>query len=121
MLPLLKLIVAASVITGSSWLAGRNPKLAGWIIALPISSMIALLFTQAEHRDTAKSVEFAKSFGAEWGVIGDEESDLMGKFGVYSMPATFIVDRQGVIRHYDTGFKPEEQLEKLRNAVKSVL
>jgi protein-disulfide isomerase/peroxiredoxin/uncharacterized membrane protein len=72
-------------------------------------------------REAAKSVEFAKSFGAEWGVIGDEESDLMGKFGVYSMPATFIVDRQGVIRHYDTGFKPEEQLEKLRNAVKSVL
>jgi hypothetical protein len=61
MLPLVKLLIAASVITGSSWLAGRNPKLAGWIIALPISSMIALLFAQAEHRDTGKSVEFARS------------------------------------------------------------
>jgi hypothetical protein len=61
MLPLLKLAIAASVITGSSWLVGKNPKLAGWIIALPISSMISLLFAQAEHRDTGKSVEFAKS------------------------------------------------------------
>lgn len=61
MLPLLKLIVAAVVITSSSWLAGKNPKLAGWIIALPISSMIALLFAQAEHRDTGRSVEFARS------------------------------------------------------------
>ncbi len=61
MLPLLKIAISVSVITGSSWLAGRNPRLAGWIIALPISSMIALLFTQAEHRDSAKSVEFARS------------------------------------------------------------
>jgi len=61
MLPLLKLILAATVITGSSWLAGKNPRLAGWIIAMPISSMLALLFAQAEHRDSAKSIEFARS------------------------------------------------------------
>lgn len=72
-------------------------------------------------RQASASIEFAKGFGAPWGIIGDEESELMGKFGVYSMPATFIVDRQGVIRYYDTGFKPEEQLQKLRNAVQSVL
>ena len=36
-------------------------KSAGWIIALPISSMLALLFAQAEHRDSAKSIEFARS------------------------------------------------------------
>ena len=72
-------------------------------------------------REAGKSVEFAKGFEATWSVIEDQESELMGKFNVYSMPATFIIDKDGVIRFMDTGFKPEEQLEKLRNAVKSVL
>jgi peroxiredoxin len=37
------------------------------------------------------------------------------------MPATFIIDRQGVIRYYDTGFKPEEQLQKLRDGIAKLL
>ena len=72
-------------------------------------------------REAARSVEFAKGFEPPWGIIGDEESELMGRFNVYSMPATFLIDRQGVIRFMDTGFKPEEQLEKLRSAVASLL
>ncbi len=72
-------------------------------------------------REGAKSVEFAKGFEAMWGIVQDEESELMGQFGVYSMPATFIVDRQGVVKFMDTGFKPEEQLEKLRSAIKGLL
>jgi protein-disulfide isomerase/uncharacterized membrane protein len=72
-------------------------------------------------RESGKSLEFAKGFEATWSVIADAESELMGEFNVYSMPATFIIDRQGVVRFMDTGFKPEEQLEKLRSAVKSLL
>lgn len=72
-------------------------------------------------REAGKSAEFAKGFEATWSIIEDAESELMGQFNVYSMPATFIIDKQGVVRFTDTGFKPEEQLEKLRAAVKSVL
>ncbi len=61
MTQILKLALAAFIITGSSWLAGKNPRLAGWIIALPISSMLALLFTQAEFEDESKTIHFAKS------------------------------------------------------------
>lgn len=61
MTQILKIAIAVLTITGSSWLAGRNPRLAGWIIALPISSMLALLFTQAEFQDESKTVAFAKS------------------------------------------------------------
>ena len=35
--------------------------------------------------------------------------------------ATFLVDRQGNIKFMDTGFKPEEQAAKLRNAIQSLL
>jgi protein-disulfide isomerase/uncharacterized membrane protein len=72
-------------------------------------------------REGAKSLEFAKGFDATWSVIEDQESELMGRFGVYSMPATFLIDRNGVIRFMDTGFKPEEQLGKLKSAVESLL
>jgi hypothetical protein len=56
-----KLFIAAGVISFTSWLAGRQPKLAGFLLALPISSMIALALFQAEYRDAAKAEAFAKS------------------------------------------------------------
>lgn len=68
-----------------------------------------------------KSLGFAKEYNATWPIVTDEESELMGLFGVYSMPATYIVDRQGVVRYKDTGFKPEEQANKLRSAIQRLL
>lgn len=56
-----KVFVAAAVISFSSWLAGRQPRLAGFLMALPISSMLALAFFQMEYRDPAKATVFAKS------------------------------------------------------------
>lgn len=56
-----KVIVSALVISFSSWLAGKKPALAGFIMALPIASLIAIAFTQMEWREPEKSAEFAKS------------------------------------------------------------
>ena len=57
---LAKLTISASVISFTSWLAGARPALAGFILALPISSLIALAFSQAQYRDTARTAEFAR-------------------------------------------------------------
>ncbi len=56
-----KILLSATVISTTSSLAGKNPKLAGLIIALPIASMLALFFNYAEFKDPKVSVEFAKS------------------------------------------------------------
>jgi hypothetical protein len=61
MLFFLKVIAAALLIAAASSLAGKNPSLAGFLIALPLTSMIALLFTYSEHRDMNKINEFATS------------------------------------------------------------
>jgi len=45
----------------TAWLAQKKPALAGFIIALPIASMLALLFTYAETKDSAATITFAKS------------------------------------------------------------
>ncbi|MCW8830355.1 MAG: hypothetical protein OQK32_02425 [Gammaproteobacteria bacterium] len=60
-LPLLKVIVAALVIALASWLAGKKPEMAGFIVALPIASLLALIFSYLEHKDAEASITFAKS------------------------------------------------------------
>ncbi len=58
---LIKLALAASIISFCSWLAGKKPGLAGLLLALPLSSLLALAFSYAEYKDPAKSVAFAQS------------------------------------------------------------
>jgi hypothetical protein len=57
----LKIGITATVIGFTSWLSGKKPELAGFIIALPIASLLALAFSYVEHKDAAASITFAKS------------------------------------------------------------
>ena len=57
----LKIFVSAALIAFTSWLAGRKPILAGFIIALPLTSILAILFAYYEHRDMQKIDDFASS------------------------------------------------------------
>ncbi len=58
---LFKILFSGAVIAYSSWLAGRKPVLAGFIIALPIMSMLSIIFSYLEYRDMQKINEFAVS------------------------------------------------------------
>ena len=57
----LKILLAAIIIAFASWLSGKKPELSGFIIALPIASIIAIAFSYLEHKNTENSVIFAKS------------------------------------------------------------
>jgi hypothetical protein len=54
-------ICSAVIIAFASWLAGRKPVLAGFIVALPLMSMLAILFSFLRYRDMSKINEFAVS------------------------------------------------------------
>lgn len=56
-----KVILSAGVIAFASWLAGKKPALAGFIIALPLASLLALAFSYFQYRDAEASITFAKS------------------------------------------------------------
>lgn len=58
---LLKVFAAALLIAFSSWLSGKKPGLAGFIIALPLTTMIALLFSYFEYKDSAATIAYGKS------------------------------------------------------------
>ena len=57
----LKIVLAATIIAFASWLSGQNPKIAGFIIALPLVSLIAIALSYYEHNDIEKTVLFTKS------------------------------------------------------------
>ena len=61
MIFILKIILAAFVIPFASWLSGKKPELSGFIIALPIASILAIAFSFLEHKNTENTVIFAKS------------------------------------------------------------
>ena len=54
MIFILKIILAAFVIAFASWLSGKKPELSG-------SSILAIVFSFLEHKNTENTVIFAKS------------------------------------------------------------
>ena len=56
-----KIAISAVMIAFSSWLADKRPDLAGFIIALPISSMLVLAFSYTEFGNAENTAKFAKS------------------------------------------------------------
>jgi len=58
---IIKTLVAAFIISLCSWLSGKKPILAGFIVALPLTTLIVLLFSYVEHGNPENSVQLAKS------------------------------------------------------------
>ncbi|OFZ16813.1 MAG: hypothetical protein A2X86_12855 [Bdellovibrionales bacterium GWA2_49_15] len=56
-----KTILAAVLISFVSWLSGKKIALAGFLTALPLTTMLALAFSYAEWKDTTQSVNYARS------------------------------------------------------------
>ena len=57
----IKILISSFIIAGASHLAGKKPLLAGFIVALPLTSMLALAWAYFEHRDMQKINQFAWS------------------------------------------------------------
>lgn len=58
---IVKIFVSACLIAFASWLVGKKPILAGFIIALPLTSLLGILFAYFEHHDMNKVNQFATS------------------------------------------------------------
>lgn len=56
-----KVFLAAILISFVSWLSGKKTGLAGFLTALPITTLLALAFSHFEWGDAKQSAEYAKS------------------------------------------------------------
>ena len=61
MLFVLNILVTAVVVGFASWLSGRFPTLAGFIVALPLATLLVLPLSYREHADAAASILLARS------------------------------------------------------------
>jgi len=61
---ILKILLSGLVIAFASWLAGKKPILAGFIVALPLMSILSIVFSYAQYRDMEKINQFALSIFA---------------------------------------------------------
>ena len=58
---LIKVFFTSFIIIFASWLSDKKPQLAGFLIALPLTTIIALFFSYLSHGNKEKSIIFAKS------------------------------------------------------------
>ena len=58
----LKVLISGIIIAFASWLSLKKPILAGFIIALPLMSLISIFFSYMEHKDMEKTIIFSKVF-----------------------------------------------------------
>ena len=58
---ILKTLVAALIISFCSWLSNKRPEISGFIVALPLTTMLVLLFSYSEFQNSDQTVKFAKS------------------------------------------------------------
>lgn len=54
-----KVLISGVIVALASWLAGRKPVLAGFIVAIPIISILSIFWSYLEYRDMAKINQFA--------------------------------------------------------------
>lgn len=58
---IIKVLISGGLIAFASLLAGKKPILAGFIIALPLTSLLGILFAYVEHQNMDKINQFALS------------------------------------------------------------
>ena len=58
---ILKMIISGFIIAFASLLAGKKPILAGFIVALPLISILGIMFAYWEHHNMEKINQFAVS------------------------------------------------------------
>ena len=61
MATIFNILVSACVIGFAAWLSGRFPGIAGFIVALPLATMLVLPLSQLQHGDSENTITLAKS------------------------------------------------------------
>ena len=57
----LNVLISAAIISLAAWLSGRLPGTAGFIVALPLTSMIVIPLSYIQHGNPQTTITFAKS------------------------------------------------------------
>ncbi|HEY4014988.1 MAG TPA: TlpA disulfide reductase family protein [Polyangiaceae bacterium] len=67
--------------------------------------------SEDEADDKDKIVDFAKTYGAKFLLAWDEDKSIARSYRPETMPSTFLIDRQGIVRYAHVGFHDGEEVE----------
>jgi peroxiredoxin len=70
-------------------------------------------------RDTDKARSFLKKRPVSYRSASDPEGMLPERFGIETMPTSFLIDRDGVVRHVHAGFRKSD-IEGLRAQIRDL-
>ena len=70
--------------------------------------------------DTRRAESFLGSIDPTFPVLLDSDAAVMGRFGVSSMPTTFLVGRDGIVRHKVVGYR-ETDLPDTEQRIRALL
>jgi peroxiredoxin len=78
------------------------------------------LVAVSEDDENSGLTEFGSTYGAKFPLVWDDGKAIAGKWQPKSMPATFIVDKKGVVRFVHLGYHDGEEAE-IEKEVKSLM
>jgi peroxiredoxin len=86
---------------------------------------VAVLAVSVDEPDNVKKeqlTQFAKENHAKFAIVWDKDHSAAEKYGLRSltMPSSFIIDKNGVVRHLHVGFKDGEET-KIAEEVKALM
>jgi peroxiredoxin len=71
----------------------------------------------AEDPELETSVQLVQKLGLDFPIVYDQEHVLAGRYRVDGLPATFVIDRQGMVRWVSDGACERRDLEAVLDSV----
>jgi len=84
---------------------------------------VNVLAVSVDEPDTVTKdqiVEFAKTTGVKFAVVWDKQQKAVKLYSPPTMPTSFVIDKEGVVRHVHSGYKDGEE-DKIAEEVKTLL
>lgn len=83
---------------------------------------VNVLAVSVDEPDTGKDaiLEFAKTTGVKFAVVWDKEQKAVKLYSPPTMPTSFVIDKEGVVRFVHSGYKDGEE-DKIAEEVKGLL
>lgn len=70
--------------------------------------------------DKSDSIQFLKRYPAQFQLATDPSSQCAEDFKLKAMPTSYLIDRQGIVRHVHLGFRQSDQ-EQLQDLIQQLL
>lgn len=82
--------------------------------------VIGVSVDDPEDASEDKLKEFASATGAKFSIVWDKEQQTAGKYSPPKMPTSYVIDKEGVVRHVHAGYESGEE-DKIAEEVNALL